>query len=255
MSLMQEAIWNYCRGLEDRAASTHVRNYRILGPLDIDILKKCLSYLTDRHEILRTTFGLVDGRPVQIIHESSPSSLSFVDLIEANDPEADSIFRQESSQEIDFEKLPIRRNVLIRVARDSYRLLRISHRLIIDGLASQILDAELAIVYEALLHGMEPPLPKQPPLQYADYAVWQREVIRPDGAYFSELMSWWTNLLATAPRQRDRRQGEKGAALPPIRARASFDGKSRREPPSVWMRSHAALVQLISRSDWPRLPR
>jgi hypothetical protein len=179
-----------------------VRSYRVLGPLDIDILEECLSYLTDRHEILRTTFGLVGGRPRQIIHESSPSSLSFVDLIEANDPEAeaDLIFRRESSQEIDLEKLPIRRNVLIRVARDSYRLLRISHRLIIDGLGSQILDAELAMLYEALLHGKEPPLPKEPPLQYADYAVWQRQVMRPDGVYFNELMSWWRNLLATAPR-------------------------------------------------------
>jgi amino acid adenylation domain-containing protein len=201
MSLMQEAIWNYCRGLEDRAASTLVRNYRIVGPLDIDILDKCLRYLTDRHEILRTTFGIVDGSPVQIIHQSSPSSLSFVDLIDAHDPEteADSIFRQQSSQEVDLEKLPIRRNVLIRVARDSYRLLRISHRLMIDGLGSQILDAELAILYDALLQGREAPLPKEPPLQYADYAVWQRQVMRPDGGYFNELMSWWRNLLGTAP--------------------------------------------------------
>jgi amino acid adenylation domain-containing protein len=201
MSLLQEAVWNYREGLEDRAALTHVRNYRVLGPLEIDILKDCLSYLTDRHEILRTTFGLVGGRPSQIIHESSPSSLSFVDLIEADDSEAeaDSIFRRESSQEIDLEKLPIRRNVLIRVARDSYRLLRISHRLIIDGLGSQILDAELAILYDALLNGKEPPLPKEPPLQYADYAVWQRQVMRPDGVYFNELMSWWRNRLATAP--------------------------------------------------------
>jgi hypothetical protein len=201
MSLLQEAVWNYGQGLEDQAALTHVRNYRVLGPLDIEILKECLSYLASRHEILRTTFGLVDGRPAQIIHRSSPSSLSFVDLIGADDPEveADSIFRRESSQKIDLEKLPIRRNILIRVARDHYRLLRISHRLIIDGLGSQILDAELAILYEALLHGKEPPLPKEPPLQYADYAVWQRQVMRPDGVYFSELMSWWRKLLASAP--------------------------------------------------------
>jgi hypothetical protein len=219
MSLLQEDIWNYCQSLEDRAALTHVRSYRVLGPVDIDILKECLSYLTDRHEILRTTFCLVDGRPAQIIHQSSPSSLSFVDLIKADDPEgeADSIFRWESSQEINLQTLPIRRNVLIRVARDEYRLLHISHRLIIDGLGSQVLDAELAILYEALLHGKEPPLPKEPPLQYADYAVWQRQVMRPDGVHFSELMSWWRNLLATAARatRSSLRRMERRAPLDP----------------------------------------
>jgi hypothetical protein len=50
-----------------------------------------------------------------------------------------------------------------------------------------------------MLHGMEPPLPKVARLQYADYAVWQRQVMRPDGPYFKEVMSWWKNLFSTAP--------------------------------------------------------
>jgi hypothetical protein len=57
-----KAIWNYREGLETGRLNA-VRSYRVLGPLDIDILKDCFSYLTDRHEILRTTFGLVGGRP------------------------------------------------------------------------------------------------------------------------------------------------------------------------------------------------
>jgi amino acid adenylation domain-containing protein len=201
MSLLQEMIWNYRESLEDRSVLTHVRDYRVHGPVNIEILRECLRFLTERHEILRTTFRLVEGRPAQIIHQSSPPSLSFIDLIEADDPEgqADSIFHRESSREIDVEKLPIRRSVLVRVGRDNYRLLRISHRLVMDGLGSQILDAELAILYEALLYGKEPPLAKEAPLQYADYAVWQRQVMRPDSAYFKELINWWKNLLATAP--------------------------------------------------------
>ena len=82
---------------------------------------------------------------------------------------------------------------------NNYRLVRISHPLITDGFASQILDAELATLYEAMLHGKEPPLPKEPPLQYADYAVWQRQVMRPDGPYFNEVMSWWKGLISTVP--------------------------------------------------------
>jgi amino acid adenylation domain-containing protein len=214
MSLTQEAIWNYGLDRGHRASLTRVRSYRVLGPLDIDILSACLSYLAGRHEILRTTFGVVEGRPAQIIHESSPSNLAFVDLIDADDPEAraDSIFRDESSRPIDLESLPIRRNVLLRIARDNYRLLRVSHPLIMDGLGSQILDAELAVLYEAMLYGKELPFPKQAELQYADYAVWQRQAMQPGCRDFDELMSWWMNLLsavraATPPRL--------GSALPP----------------------------------------
>ena len=72
-------------------------------------------------------------------------------------------------------------------------------RIISDGPASHILNTELAILYEARLQGMEPPLPKAPSLQYADYAVWQRQVMRPDGPYFNEVMSWWKSLISTAP--------------------------------------------------------
>jgi amino acid adenylation domain-containing protein len=199
MSLIQEAIWNHCLLSEDRAGFTHVRSYRVIGPLDIDVLKKCLSYLTDRHEILRTTFGLVQGCPAQIIHPSAVVGFSFIDLAGADNPEgeADSIFREECSREIDLGKLPIRREILIRVDDTNYRLVRISHPLITDGFASQILDAELATLYEAMLHGRESPLPNEPPLQYVDYAVWQRQAMQPDGRYFNEAVNWWQKNVPT----------------------------------------------------------
>jgi amino acid adenylation domain-containing protein len=200
VSLFQGHMWNYYR--ENRVAGTSVRTHRIIGPLDIDILKECLSYLVDRHEILRTTFGLVEGRPAQIIHPSAPLDFSFIDLIDADDPEgqADSIFRNEDSQEINLETLPIMRHVLIRVAHKNYRLARIFSSLISDGPSSHILNIELAILYEARLQGMEPPLSRKPSLQYADYAAWQRQVMRPDGPYFKAAMSWWKSLISTVPR-------------------------------------------------------
>jgi amino acid adenylation domain-containing protein len=218
MSLTQETIWNYCLDPEQRASVTRARSYRLLGPLDVDILSECLLYLTGRHEILRTTFGVVEGAPTQIIHESSLPNLSFVDLINEDDPEAraESIFHEETSRQIDLESLPIRRYVLMRIAQDNYRLLHVSHPLILDGLAAQILDVELAVLYEAMLCGKELPLPKQATLQYADYAVWQRQVMQPGSSYFNELMSWWMNLLASAP---------KAAATPlgSVARRASVD--------------------------------
>jgi non-ribosomal peptide synthetase component F len=199
MSLSQEAIWNHWRH-QDRAGLTHVNSYRVTGSVDIEILKHCLSFLIDRHAILRTTFGVVDGCPMQIIHPSAPLGFSFIDLVAANNPEgeADSIVREEASREIDLEKLPIKRDILIRIADKNYRLIRISHPLITDGLAFQILHSEFAILYEAMLHGREPPFPIEPPLQYADYAVWQRKVMRSDGPYFNAAVDWWRKNLSTA---------------------------------------------------------
>jgi amino acid adenylation domain-containing protein len=219
MSLLQETVWSYRHICHDRATLTHVRNYRILGPLYIEILRTCLSFLAERHEILRTTFGTSKGFPAQIIHECASPDLSFIDLIDLPDAEAqaDLLFRRESSREVDLATLPIRRHVLVRVANDNHRLLRISHPMITDGLGSQILDSELAILYEAIVHGKKPPLPKKAPLQFADYAVWQRQLMRHDGLPFSDAMSWWKGRFATtapAPREPHTRSVRRAALDP-----------------------------------------
>lgn len=200
MSFFQERIWDYCRHPENRVAWTLLRTHRIIGPLDIEIFKSCLGYLAERHEILRTTFGLVDGSPAQIIHRSAPFDFSLFDLVDAVDPEgqAETIFREEDSRGINLQELPIMRYILIRVAHENYRLARIFSHIISDGSTSHILNAELAMLYEAKLQGTAPPLPKKPPLQYADYAIWQRQVMQPNSAYFKAAMSWWKNLISPA---------------------------------------------------------
>ena len=180
---------------------THVRSYRVKGQLNVDVLKECLSYLIDRHEILRTTFGLREKRPTQIIHASGPLGFSFIDLIGVADPEgeADSIILREWSRVIDLEKLPINRKLLIRISSDEYRLIFSSHFVINDGIGAEILDAELASLYEAKLRGQGPPLSRRPPLQYADYAVWQRQVMQLDNPYFGDSIIWWKNLFSSKP--------------------------------------------------------
>ena len=168
--------------IQRRSEYTHLRSYRITGPLDVEILKDCLQYLIDRHEILRTTFDLVDGRPRQIIHSVGSLGFSFIDLTNRDDSmeQVDAIFREAASRPIDVGKLPIVHYLIVRVGDAHYRLARISHFLVSDGGANQILSAELAALYEAKLLGLAPPLPKQASLQYSDYTIWQRGVMRPD---------------------------------------------------------------------------
>ena len=190
-------MWQDCRSPQ----FTDVHSSRVIGPLNIEIYKECLRYLVERHEILRTTFGLVDGRPAQIIHPSAPLSFSFMDLSDADDPEAqaDMIFREAASRPIDLEALPIMRYVLIKIADENYRLACIHNFMILDGFSSQILEVELASLYEARQQGRQPPLPRQAPLQYADYAVWQRKVAQFDGPYIKEAINWWQTLFSTTP--------------------------------------------------------
>jgi nonribosomal peptide synthetase DhbF len=91
------------------------------------------------------------------------------------------------------------RHVLIRIAHENYRLARIFSHIITDGPSSQILNTELAFLYEARIQGIEPPLARVPSQQFADYAVWQRQIMRPDGPYFNEVMTWWKSLISTVP--------------------------------------------------------
>jgi acyl-coenzyme A synthetase/AMP-(fatty) acid ligase/acyl carrier protein len=197
LSFQQEAMW------QDRQSPqfTDVHSSPVIGPLDIEIYKDCLRYLAERHEILRTTFGLVDGRPAEIIHPSASLSFSYMDLSDADDPQAqaETIFREAASRPIDLETLPIIRYVLIKIAHENYRLACIHNFMILDGFSTRILEAELASLYEARQQGREPPLPRQAPLQYADYAAWQRQVVRPDGPYIEEAIDWWRTLFSTAP--------------------------------------------------------
>ena len=197
LSFHQEAMWQDCRSPQ----FTDVHSSRVIGPLNIEIYKECLRYLVERHEILRTTFGLVNGRPAQIIHPSAPLSFSFMDLSDADDPEAQAnmIFRDAASRPIDLEALPIMRYVLIKIADENYRLACIHNFMILDGFSSRILEVELASLYEARQQKRQPPLPRQAPLQYADYAVWQRKVAQFDGPYTKEAINWWQTLFSTAP--------------------------------------------------------
>jgi amino acid adenylation domain-containing protein len=196
VSLSQELVWN-CQH-DDWA--TLVRTYRVIGPLDIEILKECMSYLVDRHEILRTTFGLVDGSLAQTIHPSAPLDFTFIDLIDADDPEdqAQSIFCKHDWQHINLGKLPLVRHILIRVAHENYCLGRVCSHIISDGPSSRLLNIELALLYEARAQSAEPSLPRTPSLQYTDYAAWQRQITRPDSPYFNEVISWWKSLISAA---------------------------------------------------------
>jgi acyl carrier protein len=190
LSSFQERLWKVSQARPDYV---HIRRYCISGPLDVEILKQCLAYLVDRHEILRTTFEAIDGRPFQIVQPSSPIGFSFVDVSDSENPEelAESIFSAEAAKPIDPAHLPIERHLLIKLSGDEHWLLRTTHPLSRDGWSSTILMNELAALYEAKVRGMDAPIPKYMPLQYIDYAAWHNRFIKPGTAAYAQILAWW----------------------------------------------------------------
>ena len=171
---------------------------RITGQPDKDALERSLNEIVRRHEILRTTFDVVEGQPVQIISPHRPIPLVQMDLSGTADPEREALQAaiQEGERPIDLNAGPIVRTKILHLGKSDFVLLITTHHIVFDGWSRRILVSELQSLYKAFSSRQPSPL-KELPLQYADYAVWQRDVLseeRLDG-----LLSYWKQQLGGAP--------------------------------------------------------
>ncbi|MCB1034543.1 MAG: amino acid adenylation domain-containing protein, partial [Acidobacteria bacterium] len=174
---------------------------RLAGKLDVTALERALEALVRRHEALRTRFEEVGGTPCQIIEEALGDLLPVLDLSSLPAPEeaARRIARQEASRTFDLARGPLLRCRLLRLGEEHVFLLTL-HHIVTDGWSMQILWQELASLYNAFHRGATDPaeasLPPLP-LQYADYALWQRKWL--SGEAFEALEAFWTEELRGAP--------------------------------------------------------
>ncbi|HTJ70945.1 MAG TPA: amino acid adenylation domain-containing protein [Actinospica sp.] len=170
--------------------------YAVDGPFDAAIFERCVRILTERHEALRTTFRVVDGEFVQVIRGSAPSGLR----VERGVPiaDVDDLLTTEASRPFDLEHGPLLRVLIIEVEDGTHRILLATHHLVADGWSLNLIVRELSACYAALLADREPAdLLSEPALQYADYAVWQREQTAA-GAYAGQV-AYWREALKDAP--------------------------------------------------------
>ncbi|HEX8432346.1 MAG TPA: amino acid adenylation domain-containing protein, partial [Longimicrobium sp.] len=177
LSFAQQRLWFLDQlGGGGRAYHIPVR-LRLRGELDRDALGRALDRIVERHEALRTVFGEVAGEPVQRIApvEASRFPLADHDLSTHPDAEAElrGIVADESAAPFDLATGPLIRGHLVRLGDDDHVLVVTMHHIVSDGWSMGLLIQELSALYGAFHRGEVDPLPTLP-IQYADYAVWQR---------------------------------------------------------------------------------
>ncbi|HEY9420940.1 MAG TPA: condensation domain-containing protein, partial [Thermoanaerobaculia bacterium] len=169
---------------------------RLAGALDVAALARALDEIVSRHEILRTTFAEGTREPVQVIHSARPVDLSVEDLAGLPEEEREAAVRhlvaEDMRRPFDLKHGPLVRASLLRLGKEEHVLLFAMHHIVTDGWSMGVLVREVAALYRAFLAGEPSSLPELP-VQYADYAAWQRGWLQ--GEVLEEHVSWWRQRL------------------------------------------------------------
>jgi amino acid adenylation domain-containing protein len=200
LSFAQQRLWF----IEQLEPGTHTYNSarvaRLRGPLDTAALRQSLGDIVERHEALRTGFTATDGRPVQMIAGTLSLPLPIADLSGFPENErgaqAQRLAVEEIHRPFDLTRAPLLRVRLIRLGPEEHILVLTMHHIVSDEWSQGVLFRELAILYEAYLAGAPAALPELP-IQYADYAVWQRQWLQ--GERLERELTYWRERLRGAP--------------------------------------------------------
>jgi amino acid adenylation domain-containing protein len=192
LSFAQESLWYLDQLVLGQPTFNVSAALRIAGPLDIEALRRAFEEVVRRHESLRTTFAVEDGRPVQAIAPSLPVPLEIVDLAglppEQRQAEAERRAEAEARRPFDLAAGPLFRATVFRLGEVDHTVLLAMHHIITDGWSFGVAAAELSALYRAFREGRPSPLPA-PAIQYADYAIWQRDWLR--GEAKEALLAYW----------------------------------------------------------------
>jgi amino acid adenylation domain-containing protein len=200
LSFAQQRLWFLDR-LEPGSAFYNLpASIAVAGPLDPAALGASLHAIVSRHEPLRTTFETRAGGPVQVVHPVMDEPLALVDLRALPETiraaESERLAKAEAERPFDLTRGPLLRTVLARLGEEDWRILLTLHHIVSDGWSMGVLVREMAVLYPALRAGEELRLPELP-VQYADYAAWQRRLLQ--GERLERQMAFWRQRLAGAP--------------------------------------------------------
>jgi amino acid adenylation domain-containing protein len=199
-SIDQERLWFIEQLQPGNAAYNIFSASRIKGPLDASIMERVVNELVARHEVLRTTFTVVDDQPMQFIHRQMYVKLSPFDLqslpLEEREQEALRLVTEDFSRPFDLEAGPLFRVGLLRLAENDHVLHVNMHHTVTDRWSGAIFEQETGVLYEALANDKPSSLPELP-IQYADYALWQRS--RAESEIYRAQAAYWKRRLRGVP--------------------------------------------------------
>ncbi len=256
LSFAQQRLW-FLDQLEPGAPLYNIpAALRATGPLDVPALTHALGEVGRRHEALRTTFASVEGAPVQVVQPPSAFSLPVVDLSGLAEPEGPvlGLAAKEALRPFDLAQGPVWRALCLRLGPADHVLLVTMHHIASDGWSMGILVREVLTLYGAHL-----PLPELP-VQYADYALWQRD--RLQGDLLQNELAYWREQLASLPalelptdRPRPAIRSHRGSNRPVelgADLTAGLRRLARREGTTLFMILLAAFEALLARHSGQR---
>ncbi|HEX2268089.1 MAG TPA: amino acid adenylation domain-containing protein, partial [Pyrinomonadaceae bacterium] len=259
LSFGQQRLWFLDQLEPDNPVYNIPAAIRLNGSLNVDALVHSLNELVRRHEVLRTTFTIVDGHPAQVIHEAKPLPLPIVDLqkLSADEREARALqlVAVEARKPFNISSEPPIRAQLLRMDENDHVILVSMHHIASDLFSRMILVREIAALYQAYDQNMPSPLAELP-IQYADYALWQRQWLQ--GEVLERQLRYWKNQLDGAaavlelPTDRPRPpvQSYRGASLPftpSIELARALKDLARAEGVTLFMLLMAAFQTLLFR--------
>src|SRR6516225_1488757 len=200
VSMNQQRLWILDQ-LEPGIAAYHITVcLRLTGPLVTGALERSLGTIVDRHESLRTTFGVRDGAPVQLINPycAIPLQMRDMSMHPGTDLEAQaySFVREEIQKPFDLRNGPLLRTSLVRLGPEHHIFVCTMHHIVSDGWSAELLIREVAEHYGAFVAGQEPTL-NPLPIQYSDFTILQRQLIGTER--IEQQLSFWRRTLAGAP--------------------------------------------------------
>jgi len=200
LSFAQQRLWFIDQLEPESIAYTIPAAIRLTGKLNVGALERTLTEVIRRHEVLRTTIRVVDGEPQQVVGAAEALSLPVIDLREIAAAEIEAAVKKlvagEVSRPFDLARGPLLRVSLLEMGPEEHIVVFVMHHIISDGWSMGVLVRELSALYKAYEEGAESGLAELP-IQYADYAVWQREWLQ--GAVLAEQLGYWKEQLRDAP--------------------------------------------------------
>ncbi len=200
LSFAQQRLWFLNQLEPDNPFYNVPLSLRLKGELRVDALEEAINHIIRRHEVLRTTFTVINDEPVQVIHSESAIQLAVTDLTWLPELEQESEARRLAAEHnqlpFNLSQGPILRASLLRLAADDHVLLMDTHHIATDGWSNRILMTELVTAYESFCRGQQPSF-FELAIQYADYAVWQRAWLQ--GNVLARHVAYWKQQMDGAP--------------------------------------------------------